>query len=156
MKIKCPICSAIFDAPDSYMFREIKCPKCNKPFKALDRTIIEGPTDIVKNKDAATENAPVYKTISDFPETGIAEIFYFLGVITIILGGICLLIGLCQIFSEKENLRYWGGILLFSGIGTIISSIWFFGASAIICAVSRNTLEIHLFRKQQNKNDVEK
>ena len=142
MPIQCPKCHTL-DIPDFCIGKKVKCLECGTPF--------------IVNNQLEAENIPhIYKTISDIPENKTANIFYYLGVIIIILGSICLFVGLLGVLNENENTHYWGWGSIFSGIGTIISSIWFFGVYAIICAVSRNTLEIHLFRKQQNKNDVEK
>jgi hypothetical protein len=157
MKIKCPICNLAYEVPEKYIGQKIKCPKCHKPFEINDQLIKES-ADIIKNENTTTESvSPVYKTIDDFPENGLAKTFQAIGGLFLIIGIICALIGLAGVLNNTdENARHWNWIAIFSGIATSFSSIWFFGAYALICAVSRNTLEIHLLRKQQGKNDVEK
>lgn len=131
MKIQCPSCNAIFDAPNNYMGKKVKCPKCKNPFEAIGKAVLEPVVVIPEKTD--------YKAISDFPENGMANSFRAIGWVVFVIGIIALISG---VMATSE-------IVIISALGTILSSIWFFGASAIICAIGRNTLEVHLLRKQQ-------
>lgn len=40
MKIKCPECNIISDAPDTYVGREVRCPECKESFEASGDVIV--------------------------------------------------------------------------------------------------------------------
>jgi hypothetical protein len=148
MKIKCPNCNIILDIPDIYLGKNIKCPECNKSFEASGDVIVKDV--IVRTLEAIPESAG-YKTVSDFPEKNLVDILQFLGILFIIIGVACLIFGIVCINSSYEKDKFFGGVLIYSGLGTILSSVWFYVAQGIINAINRNTLEVHLLRKQQNK-----